>query len=162
MTSYKYSKLNEPRPWKQPISWTAGSFCWSWPRKRPYFWPMSWFLTPRPRKGSFFRPPGSQSKLCLSRESSELSQGCQINWKTALTINSAESCDIFWVISDTAVGKILSNELKSTELCQKIKKYCHSARNMNSQINWNLYNNYNPQHPCRGYFVLSSHVFEKS
>ena len=107
-------------------------------RKGVYLWPTSLFLTPRPWKGAFFRPPESQSKICLSRESSELRQGCQINWKTALTINSAESCDIFWVISDTAVGKILSNELKSTELCQKIKKYCHSARNINSQINWNL------------------------
>ena len=55
-----------------------------------------------------------------------------------MTINSDESCDIFLANSDTAVGKILSNELKSTELCQKIKKYCHSARNINSQINWNL------------------------
>ena len=119
--SCKYNKYPGPRP-----------------RKQAYFWPSSLFLTPRPRKGSFFRPPESQSKLCLSWESSELRQGSQINWEAALTINSDESCDIFLANSDTAVGKILSNELKSTELCQKIKKYCHSARNINSQINWNL------------------------
>ena len=76
--SCKYNKYPEPRP-----------------RKQTYFWPSSLFLTPRPRKGSFFRPPESQSKLCLSRESSEPSQGCQINWEAALTINSDESCDIF-------------------------------------------------------------------
>ena len=29
------------------------------------------------------------------------------------------------------------------------------------QINSHLSNIYNPRHPCRGYFVLSSHVFEK-
>ena len=57
--SCKYNKYPGPRP-----------------RKGAYLWPTSLFLTPRPRKRPFFWPPGSQSKLCLSRESSELSQGC--------------------------------------------------------------------------------------
>ena len=46
-----------------------------------------------------------------------------------------ESCDSFGTKSDTAQGKIPKKGIKSTELCHKNKKNCHSSINIDCQMN---------------------------